>query len=136
MTAKEAGCYQERYKDLENAFNGNVGALQNHWIKYGDKEGRTKTCAPRISENQAKCYLFKYVDLQKAFGQTKNSWKQARKHWYTNGFAEGRQAECENKAVYCADEGGSCDCQNGRIHYGRKKVTNSQDPRASFEDMN
>lgn len=37
-------CYQNRYKDLEGAFKGNIGALASHWINHGSKEGRKYVC--------------------------------------------------------------------------------------------
>lgn len=100
----------------------------------GRSEDRVTNCAPRITSLQAKCYLAQYADLQQMFGQNKNSWKQAQDHFYSHGFAEGRVAKCVNNVKKCADEGGQCECKNGRVFFGRRDAGNNGDE-LSFDDM-
>lgn len=65
----------------------------------------------------------KYKDLQKAFGITSTSWIKAQEHWYRHGKKEGRLFECETKPFKCAEEGASCQCPNGFLHFGMKWQT-------------
>jgi microcystin-dependent protein len=45
-----------------------------------------------LTDEQAQCYLDRYVDLRNAFGATNIT--AAKSHWITNGFYEGRDASC------------------------------------------
>ena len=76
-----------------------------------------------MTKQQASCYLNRYPDLRKAYGYTSTSWIKAQVHWHTFGKAEGRNFECETKPFKCADEGGSCTCPNGFLHYGMRYQT-------------
>jgi hypothetical protein len=38
---------------------------KKHYLDWGIYEGRHKYCAPRITDQQAQCYLERYEDLQK-----------------------------------------------------------------------
>jgi hypothetical protein len=52
LTDAEAKCYLDRYGDLQKAYGTNLENVKNHWITYGYKEGRNKSCdsvAPPIS---------------------------------------------------------------------------------------
>lgn len=63
MTDDEATCYSERYPDLKQAFNGDIGALKNHWTKHGRKEKRNKFCYTDMTEDETKCYLKRFPDV-------------------------------------------------------------------------
>jgi hypothetical protein len=77
MTDDEASCYSERYPDLKAAFNGDIGALKNHWTKYGRKEKRNKFCYTDMTEEETKCYLKRFPDV--SFTTIKWSPKTAKK---------------------------------------------------------
>ena len=66
------------------------------------------------------CYLNKYDDLQKDFGET--GYLDAGKHWVTKGFAEGRNATCPDisEGTKCADEGEECTCPSGTVFLMRR----------------
>jgi hypothetical protein len=109
-----------RYPDILAAFGmlpKPLVAVAKHYQDFGIFEGRNKFCAPRITDQEAQCYLNRYPDLQTTFG--KDSWVQAKKHWGEFGFNEGRSTKCEKgPIVKCAEEGGKCQC-SGMIFYTR-----------------
>lgn len=80
----DANLYNMLYVDLQNAFNGDSGALKNHYETYGIKEGRV---ASYIFDPVF--YLNKYEDLKNAFG---DNYSAAFEHFQSNGIKEGRQA--------------------------------------------
>jgi len=116
ITDKEAKCYLKRYPDLQNAFGNDIQKAKDHWKEYGFREKRNKNCdiqvvggpveAPRIIANprkippitdkEAKCYLKRYPDLQKAFG---NDIQKAKDHWKKYGFGEKRNKNCDIQVV-------------------------------------
>lgn len=59
----DANFYSDSYSDLKKAFGTNEGALYNHFLNYGIKEGRT--ASPYFS---IKWYREKNSDLKAAFG--------------------------------------------------------------------
>jgi hypothetical protein len=63
MTDDEATCYSERYPDLKKAFNGDIGALKNHWKKHGRSEKRNKFCYTDMTEEETKCYIKRFPDV-------------------------------------------------------------------------
>lgn len=113
-----------------------LDTAKQHFYEWGIYEGRNRHCAPRLSDQQAKCYLDRYPDLQQAFG---DSWIKVREHWYEYGFKEGRVAACEEAAtpVKCADEGGVCNCPSGLVFFGKKYDTSHEQrgEQASFEQI-
>lgn len=131
-----------RYADVKEAMakyteEGLEAQVTRHWNEIGKQQGRVSTCAPRITQLQAQCYLNRYEDLQTQFGQTKNSWKRAMQHWIDFGFKEKRNANCEGKNISkCADHGQDCVC-NGRVYYGRNEgaFTNDKEEPTAFEQM-
>jgi len=62
-----------------------------------------KTCAPRITDIQARCYLARYDDLQAAFGTSDSAWVRAMEHFDQFGFKEGRKYQCDEQPKMCAD---------------------------------
>jgi len=102
LTNIEAQCYLNNYPDLIKAFGPtNLPAAKSHWLNNGHNEGRTFNCpqvtiAPAtvapLTDVEAQCYLNKYPDLIKAFGQ--NNLPAAKSHWLTNGHNEGRTFNC------------------------------------------
>ena len=75
--------YYSLYPDLQKAFGRNTGALRNHYIKYGIKEGRVASYVFNPDY-----YYSKYPDLQKAFGR---NYKALYDHFINNGIRENRQ---------------------------------------------
>jgi len=73
--------YIASYGDLIRAFGANEPAGEQHWLTFGQAEGRK---ADTFDENQ---YLANYPDLQGAFG---NDTEAATVHYIQHGFAEGR----------------------------------------------
>jgi len=67
MTAKQARCYSNRYPDLKKAFGYNVKALQKHWVSFGRKEKRNKSCGPSKAKSAviAKAKRLHKLKLQK-----------------------------------------------------------------------
>lgn len=75
--------YNNKYNDLQKAFNGDADKLFNHFTTYGMKEAR-QACAtfnPVV-------YRSKYSDLQQAYG---NNWPEYYKHYCVYGVKEGRK---------------------------------------------
>lgn len=92
-----------------------LDAAKQHYQDWGIYEGRQKFCAPRITDQEAQCYLDRYPDLQNAFGA--DSWVLAKKHWFEFGFGEGRSTKCERGSVNkCAEAGAKCSC-NGTVFF-------------------
>ena len=75
--------YNALHPDLQNAFRGNHGALENHLYTYGLKEGRIfgYVFDPRF-------YSDKYGDIKNAFG---DDFVAVTKHYLEYGIKEGRQ---------------------------------------------
>ena len=75
--------YNALHPDLQNAFRGNHGALENHLYTYGLKEGRIfgYVFDPRF-------YSDKYGDIKNAFG---DDFVAITKHYLEYGIKEGRQ---------------------------------------------
>jgi len=84
--------YKLKYNDLN--FINNEHDAWNHFINYGQKEGRLYSYIDSSYENQetsfdyfdSEGYLYYYTDLQKII----NNKKDAYKHWTTYGKNEGR----------------------------------------------
>jgi hypothetical protein len=75
--------------------------------------------ASSMSTAEARCYLLRYEDLRKAFGN--NTYK-AKRHWKDHGFKEKRNKSCGDMKVaigkgsrWCADEGNRMLCNRGAI---------------------
>jgi hypothetical protein len=133
MTDEGARCYIDRYPDLE-MFNTHfepaadpLARAKMHWLEFGKEEGRNPWCAPKITEQQANCYLENYPDLQQAFGTDFEKAKEkAIAHWNTFGFFEGRTYACppsstpadpeDYKPYKCGNQGELCQCA-GQIYY-------------------
>lgn len=80
----DAEYYSSTYKDLETAFGDNADALYNHYVTYGQNEGRT--FVPFIDLVK---YREKYPDLDAAFGDNMDAYLD---HYLTYGVYEGREA--------------------------------------------
>lgn len=133
MTDEGARCYIDRYPDLE-MFNTHfepaadpLARAKMHWLDFGKAEGRNPWCAPKITEQQARCYLENYPDLQQAFGTDFEKAKdQVFNHWNVHGDSEGRTYACPRGSTYadpedyqaykCGNQGELCQC-TGQIYY-------------------
>jgi hypothetical protein len=64
--------------------------------------------------------LDRYDDLQKDMGE--EGYLKAGEHWYTKGFAQGRNATCPeiSEGTKCADEGEECACPSGTVFLMRR----------------
>jgi hypothetical protein len=64
--------------------------------------------------------LDRYEDLQKDFGE--EGYLKAGEHWYTKGFAQGRNATCPDisEGTKCAEEGEECSCPAGTVFLMRR----------------
>lgn len=80
----DAQYYSSTYEDLKAAFGDDAGALYNHYVTFGQEEGRS--VVPFI--DLAK-YREKYEDLDVAFG---DNWDAYLEHYLTYGVYEGREA--------------------------------------------
>ena len=80
----DAEYYSATYSDLAAAFNTDAKALYNHYVQYGQKEGRI--VVPFID---LKKYREAYADLNAAFG---DNWDAYLNHYLTYGVYEGRKA--------------------------------------------
>jgi hypothetical protein len=127
MTDEGARCYIDRYPDLE-PFNTHfepaadpLARAKMHWLDFGKAEGRNPWCAPKITEQQARCYLENYPDLQQAMGTDFDKAKdQVLNHWNVHGFSEGRTYACPRGSTYadpedyqaykCGNQGELCQC--------------------------
>ena len=76
--------YIASYPDLIKAFGANVAAGQQHYLQFGQHEGR------QIDTFDEKQYLANYSDLVAAFGSDGNA---ATVHYVGNGYFEGRTDE-------------------------------------------
>ena len=86
--------YIASYPDLIRAFGVNAAAGQQHYLQFGQAEGRSPD-----NFNEAQ-YLANYGDLRAAFGADGNA---ATVHYIGNGFAEGR-TDKPNIVVILADD--------------------------------
>lgn len=80
----DASYYSKTYSDLAKAFADNADALYNHYLTYGQKEGRV--VVPYID---LKKYKEAYADLRAAFG---DNWDAYLQHYLTFGVKEGRKS--------------------------------------------
>lgn len=101
MTDEGARCYIDRYPDLE-MFNthfepadDSLARAKMHYLDFGKDEGRNPLCAPKITDQQAKCYYENYEDLQK----DEFVLEDVMKHWQTKGYDEGRSFACEGASL-------------------------------------
>lgn len=68
----------------------------------------------------------RYPDLQAKFGDEPHSWIQAKEHFYSKGFSEGRMTKCEKGPISkCAEEGEQCQC-DGMVFFTTKYNHGSQ----------
>ena len=84
--------YNALHPDLQKAFGGNHGALENHLHTYGLKEGRIfgYVFDPRF-------YSDKYGDIKNTFG---DDFVAVTKHYLDFGINEGRRASNEFDPIY------------------------------------
>ncbi len=87
--------YADNYPDLKKAFGYNEGALKNHWLTDGIKEGRQSSAVFDL-----KYYVYNNEDIKKAFGTNYNS---AYNHFITTGFSELRPSSNEYYGNYYKD---------------------------------
>lgn len=80
----DASYYSKTYSDLAKAFADNADALYNHYLTYGQKEGRV--VVPYIDLQK---YKEAYADLRAAFG---DNWDAYLQHYLTYGVKEGRKS--------------------------------------------
>jgi hypothetical protein len=85
----DAAKYSAFYSDLQKAFGGDTTKLQQHYLTFGIKEGRTPcgSINPKCKFDAAK-YESYYPDLKKAFNGDAAKLKQ---HYVTFGIKEGRR---------------------------------------------
>lgn len=76
--------YADKYPDLKDAFGYDEGALYNHFLTYGIKEGR---CSSALFD--VKYYLENNADLVAAFGAT--NYEAAYNHFKIYGYRENRK---------------------------------------------
>jgi hypothetical protein len=70
--ASQAVCYAYRYPDLLNGFGCDAQALEGHFARAGEAEGRLYGCELDLTQasrsSDAICYANSYADLKAAFG--------------------------------------------------------------------
>ena len=76
--------YNNRYKDLRDAYNGDYGRLIEHFVKFGMVEGRQAS-----NEFNVHIYQSNYKDLRDAFGDELPKYYM---HYIKFGYSEGRDA--------------------------------------------
>jgi hypothetical protein len=106
---------------------GGVGGWEKFSFKRSNQWGaiaakavaKVGSVTPSMSTAEARCYLLRYEDLRKAFGN--NTYK-AKRHWKDHGFKEKRNKSCGDMKVaigkgsrWCADEGNRMLCNRGAI---------------------
>lgn len=64
MDAKEEACYSARYSDIPANMTAN-----EHYARYGEREGRNIRCAHFMTNFMAKRYLGRYSALGNEFGR-------------------------------------------------------------------
>ena len=92
-------CYLNRYADLRRAFGNNCAKAKDHYIKHGRKEKRNYKCSkprprprPKLPGGfDCRCYLNRYADLRRAFG---NNCAKAKDHYIKHGRKEKRNYKC------------------------------------------
>lgn len=104
---------------------------KKHYVEWGIYEGRNRNCAQRITDQQAQCYLDKNEDdLKKVINKKKISWLDAKKHWETTGYKEGRDFTCTGtwngvameQPKQCAEDGQTCFC-DGTIYFAKLQAS-------------
>lgn len=91
----DPGYYVNQYPDLKQAFGNDGRKLMEHWIAYGQYEGRSPN--PTVSDEgrrnalsvnlDTRFYADRYPDLKQAFGYDA---QRLYEHWMNHGRAEGR----------------------------------------------
>ena len=84
--------YADKYPDLKAAFGYNEGALKNHWLTDGIREGRQCSAVFDV-----KYYVYNNEDVMKAFG---TNYEKAYNHFITLGYAELRPSSNEYSERY------------------------------------
>jgi hypothetical protein len=103
--------YLAQYPDLAAAFNNNTLQLLNHYVTYGNSEGRAVNASGQVlarwqpnaddwSDIQALSYAASYTDLMNAFGANDAA---ARTHWNNHGRWEGRSTTFNVDAYLAAN---------------------------------
>ena len=95
MTDEEAICYLQRYQDLAKHFGlRNIAMAKKHWIGWGIRELRVKSCHTTLTEEEATCYNQKFDDARAAWRTNPNRNNEAKKHFLKHGIGEGRFRYC------------------------------------------
>lgn len=84
--------YADKYPDLKAAFGYDEGALKNHWLTDGIREGRQPSAV-----FDPKYYVYNNEDIWKAYG---NDYVSAYNHFITTGYSELRPSSNEYSARY------------------------------------
>ena len=89
--AKDPELYLASNPDLVVAFGHNTAAAENHYVQFGQYEGRSLTAFNPVE------YLAGYSDLISAFGTNTEA---ATDHFLDAGFREGRNMDAFDNAAY------------------------------------
>ena len=93
ISAADMECYKKRYVPWSTN-------PREHWLQDGWSKGWSPTCAydkhkhELINDEYALCYLYRYPDLLKVFGDNVHY---AKWHWNGAGIHEGRKMLCNGK---------------------------------------
>jgi hypothetical protein len=95
MTKREAKYYLYRYADLQKLFGKkNYRAAIKHWRTKGRKERRNKLAYKELTDDQAKCYLKRYPEVNVQAAKSSDALAFARKHYFMWGYYEHRNRYC------------------------------------------
>jgi hypothetical protein len=104
LNDEEAKCYLDRYPELKDYFGENLKAAKQHWSRFGctPREARVFVCPKGkclkpLTDDEARCYLNRYSDLQTIYGEDLDKAKADYK-WFGCLPPENRSAKCENPA--------------------------------------
>tara|TARA_B100000035_G_scaffold314151_1_gene329616 strand:- start:2099 stop:2776 length:678 start_codon:yes stop_codon:yes gene_type:complete len=103
LNDREAQCYLNRYPELKDYFGNDLENAKKHWQRFGctPTEKRifvcpTKKCRKTLSDEEARCYLNRYTDLELLYGEDLDKAKADYK-WFGCLPPENRIASCEKK---------------------------------------
>lgn len=98
ITEREAKYYLIRYPDLQKSLGKkNYRGAIKHWRETGRKEKRNKLAYKELSDDEAKCYLKRYPEVNGEALKTPDAAAHARKHYFMWGFYEHRNRYCADR---------------------------------------